>query len=100
MTVALLHRRTIGFITEHSTSEGGCTIQSFELENGKGPQFANLDPQGTIKCVQAFIPFRTEHAKGRGVMTLLQDVEARDEWKVFMLFTGLSELKAAPWNEG
>lgn len=89
----------VDFITQHPTNEGRCAIRSFELENGKEPQLANLDPQGHIRCIQAFIVFETEHAKGRGVVTLLQDAEDRDEWKVFNLFTSLSELKAAPWKE-
>jgi hypothetical protein len=89
----------IDFVTQHLTSDGECAIQRFELESGKEPQIANLDPEGKIKCIQGFIVFETEHAKGRGVMTLLRDVKDPDEWKIFMMFTSLSELKAAPWKE-
>ena len=88
----------IPFVSQNLNLEGKC-LKNFGLENGKAPQVANLDPEGNIKCIQAFITFDTQHAKGRGLMTLLPDAKDGDKWKVYMLFTNLSELTEHPWKE-
>jgi hypothetical protein len=77
-------KKIIAYIQNNGTD---CNIKSFALEKGKEPQVGAIDPRGTTKCLQAFITFESKTGNGRGIITLLQDVENADEWKVFNLFT-------------
>ena len=77
-----------------------CNIETFGLEPGKEATIVNLDPKGTVKCLQAWISFETGQGNGKGVMRLVQDVENGDEWRIYTLFTTLHELKDYPWMNG
>lgn len=77
-----------------------CNITKFALEHGKDLVVGNVDPKGTIKCLQAQVTFETEHGLGRGVMRLLRDVESNDEWRIFTMFTSLYDLKKTPFMTG
>lgn len=88
------------FVSSNCSPKGKCAIQKFALDVKKDPQIANLDPECKIKYIQAFVVFETEHATGRGLMTLLRDIKDSDKWKIFMLFTSLSALKDHLWKDG
>lgn len=90
-------KKIIAYIKNNGTD---CNIKSFALENGKEPQVGAIDPRGTVKCLQAFITFETKTGNGRGIITLLQDVENADEWRIFNLFTTLWEWKDFPAATG
>ncbi|KAE8452527.1 hypothetical protein EG329_000430 [Mollisiaceae sp. DMI_Dod_QoI] len=77
-----------------------CNITKFALEKGKEPSVANVDPKGTVKCLQAHITFETKHGLGRGVIRLLRDVENDDEWRIYTLYTTLYDLKKTPFLTG
>jgi hypothetical protein len=97
MTTLYGPAEVISFIQQNG---GKCNIKRFALEAGKEATIANLDPKGTVKCLQAYITFETEDGNGRGVMRLVQDVEIGDEWRIYTVFTTLNELKAHPWMTG
>jgi hypothetical protein len=58
-----------------STPSSPCNITTFSLDPTKVPEITNLDQNGKIRCLQAFIVFETKVGSGRGVVRLLQDVE-------------------------
>jgi hypothetical protein len=80
----------------HPTSN----INTFSLDLTKVPEISSLDPNGKIKCLQAFIVFETKTGSGRGVVRLLQDVENADEWRIYTMFTTLTDLKETPFLTG
>lgn len=80
----------VDFMNKKCGKEGECVGEK------KEPQVSNLDPEGKIKWIQAFIVFETMHARGKGLITLLRDVTDGDKYKMFILFTTLHSLKECP----
>jgi hypothetical protein len=77
-----------------------CPIQNFTLEENKHPEMGKVDPPGMIKTVQAFITFETATGLGRGLISWVQDVDDGDLWKIFTIYTVLSDLKDSPFATG
>lgn len=75
-------------------------ISSISIETGKAPVVSSVDPGALIKCLQAFVTFENEYGRGRGSVSLLQDALNQDEWRIFSVFTTLTELKEHKWRDG
>jgi hypothetical protein len=90
-------KEIVNFIEENGQR---CAIQKFALEENKEPILGNINPAGTVPSIQAFITCETEIAKGRGLVTWVQDVEDGDRWKIFTIFTTLETLKQFPFKTG
>lgn len=74
-------------------SKNGSRIKSITLDTTsalRSPTPAVLDAAGKVHTVQAFLNVETDIGKGAGLVRLVQD---EGGWKVFTLFTFLSELK-------
>jgi hypothetical protein len=90
-------REIVNFMEENGTI---CEIQKFELDGNKPPVIGRVDAAGTVKTVQAYITFETEVAKGRGLISWVQDVDDGDRWKIFTVYTALDDLKKTPFANG
>ncbi len=75
-----------------------CNITSLKVSGT--PEVASIDPKGTVKCLMSFITFETQAGSGRGIVRLIRDVENADEWRIYVIFTTLSDLKATPFLTG
>ncbi|KAG4436068.1 hypothetical protein IFR05_008458 [Cadophora sp. M221] len=64
------------------------------------PSLTNLDPKGSVKCIMAPLSFTTLHGSGEGIIRWIQDAENNDEWRIYTLFTSLSNLSATPFLTG
>ena len=70
-------------------------IKSVTVDNSsdvRKPMVSAFDFEGNIKGVQSFLTVETDVGRGRGLVRLLRDPEARGRWKAFTLFTTLEEL--------
>lgn len=56
----------------------------------KAPKFGPIDAWGDVNGIQSFLTFDTDVGRGKGVFTL---AEENGEWKIFTLYTVLTELK-------
>ena len=87
----------VAYIQENG---GECSIKRFILDPSKEAAIVQLDPKGTINCIDVFVTFETETARGKGILKLIQDVEESDAWKIYTIFTSLTELKEFPFQDG
>jgi cation diffusion facilitator CzcD-associated flavoprotein CzcO len=56
----------------------------------KAPRYGPIDAWGDVNGITSFITFETELGRGQGVLAL---AEENGEWKIFTLYTLLTELK-------
>ena len=56
----------------------------------KAPKYGPIDSWGDVNGIQSFITFETGLGRGQGVVAL---AEERGEWKIFTIYTVLTELK-------
>ncbi|KAF2682191.1 FAD/NAD(P)-binding domain-containing protein [Lentithecium fluviatile CBS 122367] len=74
-------------------AEGKTKVEKIEIDAGaphKAPQFGPIDLYGDVNGIQSFITFETETGRGQGVLKL---AEENGEWKIFTIYTVLTELK-------
>lgn len=72
----------------------GCRIKSIDIDGKKpslAPHVSPADYLGKVKSVAAFLTVDTDIGRGRGVVRLIQDADAK--WKAYTLFTAMFELK-------
>ena len=85
------------------TSEGkanGSKCQITSLSTTSTPELTSLDPKGTIKCILATLSFTTPHGTGKGIARWILDVESQDQWRIYTLFTSLTDLTSTPFQTG
>lgn len=75
---------------------GGCDLQSLQIDESKEPQAKSIDLAGQVKCIQSFLTLKTSIGVGRGLMKLIRDVNDGDKWKVYLMYTGLRDLDCYP----
>jgi hypothetical protein len=76
-----------------SKSKNGSRIKSLALDTSsklRSPTASVLDADGHVHTVQAFLKVDTDVGRGAGLVRLVQE---NGTWKVFTLFTYLTELK-------
>ena len=76
-----------------SKSNNGSRIKSLALDTSsklRSPDASVLDADGQVHTVQAFLKVDTDVGRGAGLVRLVQE---NGIWKVFTLFTYLTELK-------
>jgi hypothetical protein len=76
-----------------SKSKNGSRIKSLALDTSsklRSPTASVLDADGQVHTVQAFLKIDTDVGRGAGLVRLVQE---NGTWKVFTLFTYLTELK-------
>ena len=76
------------------------SVTGFAVEEGKSATPSVLDPEGTIKIISCPVTFGTSFGTGKGLVTLIQDVQNADQWRIYNLFTTLWELKDFKWRDG
>jgi len=80
-------------IAAYLKSRSSSRLANIAIEKSREVQVTSIDPAGTINCLQSFVTFDTIAGAGRGVVKLIQDAENRNEWRIFSLFTTLTETK-------
>lgn len=73
-----------------------CRLRSLEIDASseiKKSSVCDIDFNGKIKGVQAFLTVKTDIGSGRGLVKLVPDTTDVASWKAFTLFTTLEELK-------
>ena len=89
----------ISLITSKGKANGTkCQITSLSLTST--PELTNLDPKGTVKCIFATLSFTTPHGTGKGNARWILDVESQDQWRIYTLFTSLTDLTSTPFQTG
>ncbi|PVH79701.1 FAD/NAD(P)-binding domain-containing protein [Cadophora sp. DSE1049] len=89
----------ISLITyEGKTNGNKCNITSLSLTGT--PELTNLDPKGTIKCILATLSFTTPHGIGKGISRWILDDKSDSQWRIYTLFTSLTDLTATPFQTG
>lgn len=84
--------------SEGKATGNKCNINSLSLTGT--PELTNLDPKGTIKCIFATLSFTTPHGIGKGIARWILDVESHDQWRIYTLFTSLTDLISTPFQTG
>ncbi|XMA16827.1 hypothetical protein WAI453_009618 [Rhynchosporium graminicola] len=82
----------------NGTSKNGCNITSITITGT--PELTSLDPNGKVTCILAKLAFTTQHGSGVGNARWIPDVESGDEWRIYTLFTTLTDLSATPFLTG
>ncbi|KAH7397522.1 hypothetical protein BKA64DRAFT_576485 [Cadophora sp. MPI-SDFR-AT-0126] len=85
-------------ISEGKRTGNQCNVTSISLSGTA--ELINLDPKGTIKCILATISFTTPHGSGKGIIRWILDVESQDQWRIYTLFTSLTDLLSTPFLTG
>jgi hypothetical protein len=71
------------------------------LDERKKAVLGSVDPVNkTVKDIEAFITFETEHTTGRVSITWVQDMDDGNKWKIFTMCTVLDELKGHTFFRG
>jgi hypothetical protein len=73
----------------------GCRLQKLTVDDSaehRKPTIAPVDFNGNVKGIKSFLKVETDVGRGRGVLTLCPD-PVDGQWKAFILFTALQELK-------
>ncbi|KAH7346873.1 hypothetical protein BKA65DRAFT_585965 [Rhexocercosporidium sp. MPI-PUGE-AT-0058] len=89
----------IALIKSSGANGGGrCNITSLTVTSPSSLTY--LDPKGTIPCILAPITFTNIYGSGDGIIRWVQDIENSSEWRIYTLFTSLSNLHATPFQTG
>lgn len=74
----------------------GSRIKSLRIDDTNSirkPAVSAIDFNGKVDSVTSFLTIDTDVGRGRGVVRLLRDPEDGGQWKAFILFTAMHELK-------
>lgn len=78
------------------TGDKPCRLRELKIDSNsdvKKPTLSPVDFNGSLKGVQAFLTVETDAGRGRGLVKLVPDIKDGGNWKAFILFTTLEELK-------
>ena len=73
-------------------SQNGCAVTSVKIDDTsafRAPHFSSFDGAGKVRGIEFFITFESKLGSGRGTCRLF---EIGQSWKIFSLFTGLSQI--------
>ncbi|KAK0107987.1 hypothetical protein ONS96_003765 [Cadophora gregata f. sp. sojae] len=91
--------QVISLINSEGKANGNkSNITSISLTSA--PELTNLDPRGTVKCIFSTLSFTTTHGIGKGIARWIIDVESHNQWRVYTLFTTLTDLTQTPFHTG
>lgn len=73
----------------------GCHVRKLTIDDSashRRPTVCNIEPDGGLKGVQAFLNVETNIGSGRGIVKLIPSPGGNGTWKCFTLFTTLEQL--------
>ncbi|KAL2070126.1 hypothetical protein VTL71DRAFT_14806 [Oculimacula yallundae] len=86
--------------TQKSNSRVEMPCNIISLTTTSPAKLTPLDPNGTINCILAPLSFTTDHGSGTGLARWIIDVSSSNQWRIYTLFTTLTNLTNSPFLTG